>query len=273
VEVITTTDEKPSRDWLKFVVTARAREKIGSFIRQEEKSKAVKLGHELIERDLARCQLDLARLHREGRMADLLRHFQRVDEDSFFEALGYGRIRTKQVLEYLGAEQPDSQRARAGLRRLFGLVQRQKKEGEGVRVRGVEDEMVRFGRCCEPLPGERITGFLTRGRGVTVHSSDCERLAGTDRERHVEVEWEKGARAPRTVRMEVISRDRPGLLAAMSHSIASAGINIDRAWVRTTEGAAFNVFEMTLFSVEDLERVTRALRRVPGIKDVKRIRT
>jgi GTP pyrophosphokinase len=276
VEVITTADEKPSRDWLKFVVTPRAREKISSFIRQEERGKAIKLGRELIERDLARWQIDLARLHREGRMADLLRHFQRSDEDSLFEALGYGRIRTKQVIEYLLPETAaaEAPRPRAGLRRLFGLLERSRKEGEGVLVRGIEDEMVRFGKCCEPLPGERITGFLTRGRGVTVHSSDCERLAGSDRERHVEVGWEKGARAPRTVRMEVISRDRPGLLAAMSHGIASAGINIDRAWVRTTgDGDAFNIFEMTLFSVEDLERVTRALRRVAGIKDVKRVRT
>ena len=274
VEVIATKDERPSRDWLKFVVTPRAREKITSSIRQEEKSKAVKLGRELMERDLARVQLDLPRLHREGRMADLLRRFERHDEDALFEALGYGRIRTKQILEYLVPEQAaEAGRPRAGLRRLFGLVQRQKKEGEGVRVHGGEDEMVRFGRCCEPLPGEPIVGFLTRGRGVTVHATDCERLGGTDHERHVEVEWEKGARAPRSVRLEVISRDRPGLLAAMSHAIASVGINIDRAWVRTTEGAAFNVFEMTLFSVEDLQRVMRALRRVPGIKDVKRIRT
>ena len=208
-------------------------------------------------------------------MADLLRHFQRPDEDALFEALGYGRIRTKQVLEYLMPDLPaEPPRARAGLRRLFGLLERQKKEGEGVRVRGIEEPMVRFGRCCEPLPGERVVGFLTRGRGVTVHAADCERLVGTDRDRHVEVEWEKGARAPRSVRLEIAARDRPGLLAAMSHAISSAGINIDRAWVRTTsEGAAYNMFEMTMLSVEDLERTTRALRRVPGIKDVKRIRT
>jgi GTP pyrophosphokinase len=208
-------------------------------------------------------------------MADLLRHFQRPDEDALFEALGYGRIRTKQVLEYLlpdkATEQP---RPRARLRRLFGLLERQKKEGDAVRIRGVEEAMIRFGHCCEPLAGEHIVGFLTRGRGVTIHTVDCERLEGSDRDRHVEVEWEKNARAPRTVRMEVISRDRPGLLAATSHAIASAGMNIDRAWVRTTdEGTAFNIFEMQMFSVDDLERVTRALRRVAGIKDVKRIRT
>jgi GTP pyrophosphokinase len=276
VEVITTEDEKPTRDWLKYAVTPRARERILAWIKQEEKAKAIALGRELIERDLGRKQLDLARLRREGRMAELLRHFQRADEEALFEALGYGRVRTKQIIEVLlpGEATKEPPRQRTGLRRLFGLRERQRKEGEGVRVKASGETMVRFGRCCQPLPGEPIIGFLTRGRGVTVHAGDCERLDGTDPERRVEVDWEKGARAARTVRIEVISRDRPGLLAAMSHSIASAGINIDRAYVRTTgEGKALNVFEMTLFSVADLDRVTGSLRRVPGIKDVKRVRT
>jgi GTP pyrophosphokinase len=134
--------------------------------------------------------------------------------------------------------------------------------------------MVRFGKCCGPLPGEPIIGFLTRGRGVTVHAVDCERLEDSDPERRVDVSWEKGTRAPRTVRLEISSRDRPGLLARMSQAIASAGVNIDRAYVRTTgEGKAQNVFEMTLFNDDELTRVSRNLRRVPGVKEIKRIRT
>jgi len=276
VEVITTADQTPTRDWLKFVTTPRARERILAWIKQQEKSKARTLGRELIERDLSRHQLDLPRLRREGRMAELLKRFKRADEEELFEAVGYGRLRTRQVIEHLlpDAFTADMAKPRTGLRALFGLLEsRGKKIGEGVVLHGSEDTMVRFGKCCQPLPGEEIVGFMTRGRGVTVHSSGCERLGAADPERRVEVEWQKGARAPRKVRLQVTSRDRPGLLAAMSQSIASAGINIDKAYVRTTgEGKALNVFEMTCLSSDDLERVTSKLKRVAGVKDVKRIR-
>jgi guanosine-3',5'-bis(diphosphate) 3'-pyrophosphohydrolase len=273
VEVITTDEQRPSRDWLKFVKSPRARERIMSAIKQEDRANAVRLGRELIERDLARYQLDLARLRREGRMADLLRSFARNDEQALLEGIGYGRITTKQVLDHLLPERKqETPRARARLRRVFGFLERQRKVG--VVVQGSEETMVRFGKCCQPLPGEDIVGFMTRGRGVTVHAADCGRLDGSDVERRVEVVWEKGARAARPVRLEVTSRDRPGLLAGMSQAIASAGVNIDRAYVRTnTEGRAQNVFEMTLFTARQLEEVTRNLRRVAGVRDVRRIRT
>ncbi len=277
VEVITTEDATPSRDWLKFVVTPRARERIVSFIRQQERAKAVKLGRELVERDLARWQLDLSRLRREGRMSDLLRRFDRRDEDELFEAVGYGRIRTRQILDVLLPERREKDEGDvSGIKRLFRLWERdrRKKGADGLLVRGVDEEMVRLAHCCSPLAGEPVEGFLTRGRGVTVHAADCRRLRDADPDRRVRVEWEKGAKAPRTVRIEVVSRDRPGILAAMSHAIAAAGINIERAWVRTTgKGAALNVFEMTMLSTEDYERVVRNLRRLPGVKDVQRIRS
>jgi GTP pyrophosphokinase len=274
VEVVTTADTRPSRDWLKFVKTPRARERIVASIKHEERGKARVLGRELLERDLARFQTDLPRLQREGRMADVLRHFERVDEDAFFEAIGYGRIRTKKVLDWLYPGRDDDTPRKQGFRRIFGLLERQKKDNSGVVVSGADDSMVRFGKCCGPLPGEPIVGFLTRGRGVTVHAVDCERLEDSDPERRVDVSWEKGTRAPRTVRLEISSRDRPGLLARMSQAIASAGVNIDRAYVRTTgEGKAQNVFEMTLFNDDELTRVSRNLRRVPGVKEIKRIRT
>jgi len=274
VEVITTEDQRPSRDWLKFVVTPRARERIMTWLRHDERGKAVALGRALIERDLSRYQLDLARLQREGRMSEVIRHFACGDDTGFLESIGYGRLRTRQVIEYLVPEAArEAPKSRAGIRRLFGLLEGRRKAKSGVVLPTDGDMMVRFGKCCQPLPGEPIVGFMTRGRGVTVHAADCERLAGGDPERRIEVAWEKGAKAARLVRLEVTSRDRPGLLAAMSQAISSAGINIDKAHVRTTaEGAAINVFEMTCLSADDLQRVTRKMRRVPGVTDVRRIR-
>lgn len=276
VEIITTQEQRPSRDWLKIVKTPRARHRIMGAIKSEDRARAISLGRELLERDLAARRHDIARIHREGRMADLLKVFDRTDEDALLEAIGYGRLRTKSVMEHLfpadAAVEPS--RRRAALVKIMKLLERQKKTSSAVRVTGDSDSMVRLGKCCHPLPGEEIVGFMTRGRGVTVHSTECERLSDSDDERRVEVVWEKGARSPRDVRIEVTSRDRPGLLAGMSHAIARAGMNINKAYVRTTgEGKAVNVFEMTLFSADDYDRICRNLRRVPGVKDVRRLRT
>ena len=276
VEIITTEEQRPSREWLKIVKTPRARHRIMAAIKSEDRARAVALGRELLERDLALRQHDISRLHREGRMADLLKRFGRDDEEALLEGIGYGRTRTKQVIEYLfpQSEVVETSRPRAALGKIMKLLERQKKGAPAVKVTGDDDSMVRLGKCCHPLPGEEIVGFMTRGRGVTVHSTECERLADADEERRVEVVWQKGARTARDVRIEVTSRDRPGLLAGMSHAIAQSGMNINKAYVRTTgEGRALNVFEMTLFSVDDYERVCRNLRRVPGVKDVRRLRT
>jgi GTP pyrophosphokinase len=276
VEIITTDEQQPSRDWLKIVKTPRARHRIMGAIKAADRSRAIALGRELLDRDLAFKQHDIARLHREGRMADLLKHFSCDDEEGLLEAVGYGRVRTKQVIEHLfpEAETVERSRPRAALGKIMKLLERQKKALPAVRVTGEDDSMVRLGKCCDPLPGEAIAGFMTRGRGVTVHSTECGRLADADDQRRVEVVWERGARTARDVRIEVMSRDRPGLLAGMSHAIAQTGININKAYVRTTgEGRALNVFEMTLFTVEDYDRICRNLRRVPGVREIKRLRT
>lgn len=270
VEVITTGNGAPSRDWLKFVRSPRARERIVSHIRAEERKKAVALGRELLERDLARYQLDVATLQADDRFSRVLMQFQRKDEESLLEAVGYGRVTGKQILTFLLPDETiDLEKPRRSLRTLFGLLGRGPKPL--VMAENLDESMVRFAKCCEPLAGEDIVGFLTRGRGVTVHSKSCPRLAEAERERMVAVSWQKGASAPRPARLEVISRDRPRLLADMTQAIAAASVNIERAHVRTIGTKAMNTFEVTLSSVDDLERVMRNLRRLAGVKEVRRI--
>ena len=277
VEVVTTREQKPSREWLKFVKTPRARERILASIKHEDRLRARALGRELIERDLGRYELSLDDLRADGRMRSLLAHFERGDEDALCEAVGYGRVRTRQLIEQVAPDRAEEEaRRRLGFRgRLLGLLDRQRnRSGAGVLVAGADEEIVRFGKCCQPLPGEAIVGFMTRGRGVTVHSTECERLLDMDAERRVEVTWERGARVNRTIRLEIEARDQRGLLARMSQAITSAGVDISRAFVRTTsEGKAINIFEMVLASDDELARVRRNLLRVPGVKQVKRLRT
>jgi GTP pyrophosphokinase len=143
-----------------------------------------------------------------------------------------------------------------------------------VRVSGIDDMLVRFGQCCQPLAGERILGFITRGRGVTIHTYDCQKVLETDPQRRVEVEWENAATAPRAVKLEVTCVDRPGLLAAMSQAISAAGINISRAEVNAVgDHKAQNRFEVMVKSLDDLNSVMRNLGRVRGVMKVTRVRT
>jgi GTP pyrophosphokinase len=143
----------------------------------------------------------------------------------------------------------------------------------GVRVSGVEDVLVRFGRCCDPLPGERIVGFITRGRGVTVHTIDCPRVLESDPQRRVDVVWESGASGMRPINLEVVCVDQPGMLAAITKSISSAGVNIRRAQVHSTpDQQALNTFEVMVGTADQLNRVIRSIGKLRGVIRVSRPR-
>ena len=141
-------------------------------------------------------------------------------------------------------------------------------------VSGVEDVLVRFGQCCQPLPGERIVGFITRGRGVTVHAQDCPRVLETDPQRRVDVSGTTARAAPRAVKIEVTCVDRPGLLAAMTKAISATGINISRAQVQSTpDKQALNSFETMVGTADQLNKVIRSIGKLRGVIRVSRPRT
>ncbi len=276
VEIITTQNQVPSKDWLKLVKTSRAKARIRTYVKSQQGARSVAVGREILERDLGRHQLDLATLRTDGTLERVTKELGQRDEETLLAGVGYGKVTTQQILaKVLPADQLEQRREKAEgrLQRLLRLVSRQSKSG--VRVSGVEDMLVRFGKCCGPLPGERITGFITRGRGVTVHAMDCPKVLESDPQRRIDVQWEdaKGG-TPRTVRVEVTCVDRPGLLAAMSKAISSAGINISRAQVHGLgDRKAQNVFEIMVASADELNRVMRNLGRVRGVMKVARVRT
>ena len=275
VEIVSTANQQPSKDWLKLVKTPRAKGRIRAWVKAQQSSRSVAVGREILERDLARHQLDLAKLRGEGTLRRVAEELGQKDEDTLLAAVGYGKVTAQQVLGKLLSPEELERRREKGegrLQRLLRMVSRQTKSG--VQVSGVEDMLVRFGKCCSPLPGERITGFITRGRGVTVHALDCPKVLESDPQRRIDVQWEDGKGTPRPVRVEVTCVDQPGLLAAMSKAISSAGINITRAQVHTLgDRKAQNTFELMVGSLDELNRVMRSLGRVRGVMKVARVRT
>ena len=275
LEIITTAQQTPSKDWLKVVQTSKARARIRQWIKAQQRERSVALGRELLERELSRYHLDLATLRKQDKIAAALTALSFKDEETLLAAIGYGQVTVGNVLSYFVPQQEPVQGQTADAIELDKI--RQKPVGEakgGVRVGGLGDVLVRFGRCCNPLPGEPIRGVITRGRGVTVHTGDCQRLLESDPQRHVAVSWDNGAKYVRPIKVEVLCEDWPGLLAAMSKAISAVGINIASADVRTLpDKRARDVFEVMVASAEDLERVMRNLERVRGVVKVARINT
>jgi GTP pyrophosphokinase len=197
------------------------------------------------------------------------------DEEALLAAIGYGRITTRHVLAKLLP--PDKleaglKKADGALESLFRLVSKQKR-GLGIRVKGVDDVLVRFALCCHPLPGEHIIGFITRGRGVTIHTVGCPTVLESDPHRKVDVSWEEAEQQPRPVKIEVTCIDQPGLLAAISAAITNAEANIARAQVRTfTSQRAINTFEVMIKNSEHLARVLQNISKVKGVYKAVRAR-
>jgi len=278
VEVITSEKQHPGKDWLNCTITARAKSRIRGWLRSQQAERSLQLGQELLEHELAPLGLTVAQLRRDGRLDAAAKEFSNKDADSLLAALGYGMITASQLLakalkpEELKLYRAEKQPApAAGKER--AAKETHKAVSGGVMVSGVGDVLVRFARCCNPLPGEGITGFITRGRGVTVHLIGCPRALESDPQRRVSLVWSDGEGSPRPIRLEVVCLDKPGLLAAMSKAIASVGVNISSAEVKSTgvDGRASSLFELSVSNARQLNAVMQALRATDGVLRVARL--
>src|ERR1041385_2658807 len=268
VEIITMHQQTPARDWLKLAKTPRAKSHIRNWLKKQQRERSVALGREILESDLSRYKLEYAGLRREGKIEAVAKELSMKDEEALLASIGYGKLTPRQVLvKVVPADQLDgaNKPAEGTLERLFRMVSRQKRD-LGVRVKGVGDVLVRFARCCHPLPGEEIVGFITRGRGVTVHTAGCSAVMESDPHRRVEVSWQDGGQAPRAVKIDVSCIDRPGLLAAISAAITGAEVNIAAEQVRTfPDQKALNTFEVMITDSKQLKRVLASIAKVKGV--------
>jgi GTP pyrophosphokinase len=271
VEIVTTPGHKPSRDWLNFVTTSRARNKIKHYIHNEEKVRSVELGRKLFDKEARRFGLNAKSLTDGEAFAKLATEYGKADE--LFAALGYGKVAARTVLTRLVPqdqlkEAPETSGIASVVRRVLGT-------GEAkIKVRGLDDLMVFRARCCNPIRGENIVGYITRGKGVSVHAASCPNVVNLlyDPERRIDVEWDKGADpAPYTVRLTIQVEDRKGMLAAVSSKIAGINTNIRNVEATTNESTMGRI-DMTveISDLKHLQKVIKSLRSVDGVVDVER---
>ena len=276
VEILTKPRQTPSKDWLKIVKTPKAQARIRQWVKAQQRERSIALGRELLERELVRHQLDATTLRKQGKLEAATKALGYKGEETLLAALGYGQLTVRNLLPHLlpPADTRQWQALDEAERdKILSRAVREDSGRSGVRVGGLGDILVRFGRCCNPLPGERILGVITRGKGATVHAVECQRLLESDPQRHVAVSWDNADDFTRTVKVEVLSEDRPGLLAAMSKAISSVEVNIKSANVRTlSDKRALNLFEVMVRSAEDLKQVVNNLGKVRGVVKVSRVR-
>ena len=276
VEIVTASGHTPSRDWLSFVVTSHARYEIKYLIRREERVRAIELGRKILEKEARRYDLNIRTLLDDPASMKTLGEFGASKPDEIFALVGYGKLASKQLLaklvppEQLHEKAPDSA-VTAAVKRVLGAGE------EKIKVAGVDDLMVFRARCCNPIRGEKIVGYITRGKGVSVHSATCPNVVNLlyDPERRIDVEWDKGdaadAGAPYTVKLTMEVEDRKGLLAAVSAKIADINTNIRNMEAHTGDDRHARIdVTVEISDLKHLERVMKSLRAVEGVLDVER---
>ena len=277
VEIVTTAGHKPSREWLNFVVTSHARYKIRHLIRLEERARAVDLGRKVLEKEARRYDVSLRGLQESEPFARVLTDVGAKTPDDLFAQIGYGTLAAKQVLgklvptERLHEKAPEGP-ITAAVKRAFGAGE------EKIKVRGSDDLLVFRARCCNPILGEMIVGYVTRGKGVSVHSVACPNVVNLmyDPERRIDVEWDKArsreGAASYTVRLTIEVEDRKGLLAAVSAKIADINTNITDLEARSGVNDQRARIDLTveIGDLKHLEKVIKSLKSVSGVLDVER---
>jgi len=282
VEILTNPNAHPSRDWLNFVVTSRARNRVRHWVADQQRAESIEIGRKLFEKEASRFQLSAKKVlgDSNGDLKRISSEYGYGRTDDLLAAIGYGKIIPRNVIaKYLGPEQFEAldkqkeSRLRTGVR----AVKRLLTGDDAIVVRGVEDLMVNRARCCNPLHGEEIIGYITRGKGVAVHTTRCKNVKQlmVNRERIVAVEWasrpEKTAYA---VKLLAITENRTGMIAGITGAISDmkTGIRDARASVAPDERGRIEV-TVEVFDVKHLDKVISSIKTVPGVLDVERLQS
>ncbi|MEF9427119.1 MAG: RelA/SpoT family protein, partial [Candidatus Mariimomonas ferrooxydans] len=271
VEIISSQGHEPSRDWLKFVRSQKAKSRIKQWIKIEERKKGVTVGEELLERELRKHGLSPA-LIKSKEILEATKSFRIKSHEDLLIAIGYGKLSAHQIVNKLLPEPEKIEKQRVD------KVSRKTAEEKGIRIKGVDDIMFHRSRCCYPIPGEQVIGFITRGKGVSIHTVNCSNLDSLtiDRDRLVEVEWIVDGDSDFTysVRISVYTIDKKGLLAELSSVISASNINIKHADASVTRDkqARFN-FILEVKNKSQFNEVLKKLAQVNGVIEIKRVKT
>jgi len=272
VEVITSPRQKPSRSWLTLVKTARAKSRIRQWLNQEEREKNLALGQDICDRELKRHNLNLKKLIKTGHIKELLKNLACNSLDDLMRRVGSGKLAVQTVVNELQPPEIREEKAEELGPEITPLKKRKRQDkGSIILVRGSDNILTKISNCCLPVPGDEIAGFITAGRGITVHKASCPNLAAADPERLIEVAWAEGIKASHRAQIVVIARDRKGFLAALSNAISHDDANIISLEAAASSGGmARIVIVAEVDGREHLMLLLQHLQQLDGVLEARR---
>jgi GTP pyrophosphokinase len=284
VEIITSPTQKPSKDWLKIVKTGRAKSKIRAFIKAEERERARAIGRDIMEREFHKLGQNFNRFEKQKDVDRIAGDLSFASLDEMLIAIGYGRVQPEKILHKLFPEKLVNSSSQTETETKWRTEETQEDRDHSssnlnnrnpVLIEGIDDIMIRFAKCCNPLPGDEIVGFISRGRGVVVHRATCPKALDVDAGRRVDVVWAnsvKDRKVLREVRIKIVVLDNQGLMNQMTKTISAKGINIRSINIKVNaDKKATGTFDLQVASRQELLSCIKDLEGVPGVISVEQI--
>ena len=272
IEIITSNKQHPHKDWLDFVKTTRAKSRIRQWIKKEERDESVIIGKNILEKNIDQSQLSFSNVVKNRDLEAVGKDMSFQTLDDLYANVGFGKVSSSQVLGRLKARLGIDKDDEGNLMRKVVSRITKRKSNKGIKVKGVDDVLVRAANCCQPLPGEHVLGFITRGRGVTIHKYNCTHILDSDPERVVDVQWTPDDEDVYMAGLKITSVDRKGILADVSSIMAKREANIIKAEIKTTmdkKGVSF--FTIEVKSYKQLEEIMGAIKKVENVLIVERV--
>lgn len=269
VEIMTSPTHRPSKDWLSFVSTSKAKTKIRQWIKTEQREKSIELGRSLLDKELSKHDMSFSKLLKNGDFAPLAKDFSFETVDDLFAGVGYGLYTPLQVV---GKIIPETEKPVGKIKTIISSLK--KGRDNAIKIKGIDGLVIRFARCCNPIPGDSIIGFITRGRGLTIHVEDCPNVHTYDEQRKVEVTWQLSKDYTFPVRLKITGSDRKGLLSDISSVIAANKVNILNAQAMTyPDRSAAGIYEVEIENMSQLQKVMKSIQKIKGVRSVDRMRS
>ena len=279
VEIINSKTQNPSKDWLKFVVTNKAKSKIRQYVKDEQRKNSLNMGKELVEKEFRKFGMAAAKFLKGPEFDQYMKDSGISDLEELYVRVGYGKFEPKHLIDNLARDEKlkevDENDNISFMEKVVKSVKTKLKRSSSlVSVDGMNDVLVHFAKCCNPIPGDSISGFISRGKGIIIHASTCSKVFELDQMRRVDVEWTTKSASvgqERPVKLEVVAQDIPGLLKSMTEAFSIQGINIESAQIRTTrDKKAVCQFVISVKDTAQLNSAILALQKIKGIIGVQR---
>jgi guanosine-3',5'-bis(diphosphate) 3'-pyrophosphohydrolase len=277
VEIITSSKQKPRRDWLSLVRTSRAKSRIRNWLRREEKEKTANVGREISERELRKYDTSLKKIIKTGHMRQILKEMHCNSLEDLLGKIGSGNVAIKNVIKVLQPEELRTEEEEKAVEQemISAAAASHKRdkagESEGIQVEGVDDMLVKISQCCLPVPGDTIMGFITTGRGISIHKANCHNLLATDPQRRIEVSWSAGLKTVHRAQIYLVTQNKKGMLAAIGNAISMEDANIVELEAKTNaDNLSSSNIMLEVDDLDHLSRLLQHLRQLDGVIEARR---